>query len=77
MLAIAGHAEHALRVQLWLTTYSLSEAMASKEIDHSSALYDDDIPGASLCGSSASTLTVPALKQWLLCRASPRVKKQN
>ena len=76
MLAIAGHAEHAQRVQLWLTTYTLSEAMASKEIDHSSALCEDDIPGASLCGRSASTLTVPALKRWLLCRAAPTKGKK-
>ena len=47
---MSGHAERALRVQLWLTTYSLIEAMASKEIGHSSALCEDDIPGASLCG---------------------------
>ena len=50
--------------------------MASKEIDHSSALCKDDIPRASLCGHSASTLTVPALKRWLLCKEAPTKGKK-
>ena len=47
----------------------IEASMATKQI---SALCEDDIPGASLSGRSASsTLTVPALKRWLLCRAAP------
>ena len=51
----------------------IEEAMATKQI---SALCEDDIPGASLSGRSASTLTVPALKRWLLCRAAPTKGKK-
>ena len=42
-----------------------SEAMASTEINRGRALREDNIPGASLGGRSANTLTIPALKRWL------------
>ena len=50
--------------------------MANAEIGSSSALCEDNIPGASLCGRSASTLTIPALKRWLQCRAAPTKEKK-
>ena len=37
---------------------------------------ENDIPGASLGGRDPSTLTVPALKRWLLCRAAPTKGKK-
>ena len=47
----------------------LNEAMAT-------SLCEDDIPGASLRGRSPSTLTIPALKRWLQCRAAPTKGKK-
>ena len=32
-------------------------------------LREEDIPGASLGGRNPTTLTIPALKRWLQCRA--------
>ena len=52
------------------------KATAKKEIGCGSALCEDDIPGASLSGRSASTLTVSALKRWLLYRAAPTKGKK-
>lgn len=37
---------------------------------------ENDIPGASLGGRDPSTLTVPALKRWLICRAAPTKGKK-
>ena len=51
--------------------------MANAEIGTSSALCKDNIPGASLHGCSASTLTIPALKRWLQCRAAPTKGKKS
>ena len=51
----------------------IEASTATKQI---SALCEDDIPGASLSRRSASTLTVPALKRWLLCRAAPTKGKK-
>ena len=39
----------------------------------SRALCEDDIPGASLGGRCP---TIPALKQWLQCRAAPTKGKK-
>ena len=35
------------------------------------ALREEDIPGATLGGCDASTLTIPALERWLQSRAAP------
>ena len=41
-------------------------------------LNENDIPGASLCGRDASSLKIPELKRWLLCRnASTKGKKAD
>ena len=55
---------------------SRTEAMTNAEMDCGRALCEDDIPGASLGGRSANTLTVPALKRWLQCRAAPTKGKK-
>ena len=44
--------------------------------DHGRALLEEDIPGASLGGRDATTLTIPALKRWLQCRAAPTKGKK-
>ena len=40
------------------------------------ALREEDIPGTTLGGRDASTLTIPALKRWLQCRAAPTKGKK-
>ena len=40
------------------------------------ALRAEDIPGASLGRRDACTLTIPALKRWLQCRAAPTKGKK-
>ena len=42
------------------------------------ALLEEDILGlgASLGGRDATTLTIPALKRWLQCRAAPNKGKK-
>ena len=40
------------------------------------ALREEGIPGATLGGCDASTLTIPALKRWLQCRAAPTKGKK-
>ena len=39
--------------------------------DQGQPLQEEDIPGASLGGTCASTLTVVALRCWVLCRDTP------
>ena len=39
-------------------------------------LREEDIPGASLGGRNPTTLTIPALKRWLQCRAAPTKGKK-
>ena len=42
------------------------------------ALNENDIPGASLCGRDPSSLKIPELKWWLFCRnASTKGKKAD
>ena len=44
--------------------------------DRGRLLEEENIPGASLGGHSASTLTVVALRHWLLCRGAPTKGKK-
>ena len=44
--------------------------------DRGRVLREEDIPGASLGGCDANTLTIPALKPWLQCRAAPTKGKK-
>lgn len=44
--------------------------------DRGRPLQEEDIPGASLGGRSASALTVVALRRWLLCRGAPTKGKK-
>ena len=39
-------------------------------------IIEQDIPGASLDGRDAATLTIPALRRWLQCRAAPTTGKK-
>ena len=45
-------------------------------INRGRALKEEDIPGASLSGCSAATLTIPVLKHWLQCRGAPTKGKK-
>ena len=45
--------------------------------DNSGAsLREEDMPGASFGGGNPTTLTIPALKRWLQCRAAPTKGKK-
>lgn len=44
--------------------------------NHGCALQEKEIPGASLGGCDASTLTIPTLERWLKCRAAPTKGKK-
>ena len=47
-----------------------------KKAMNKKALQEEDIPGASLGGRDARTLTIPALKGWLKRRAAPTKGKK-
>ena len=61
----------AIEVMVWSKQV---EVMSTNE--RGWALRAEDIPGASLGGRDACTLTIPALKRWLQCRAAPTKGKK-
>ena len=67
---------HITQPAQWLFTLTadhLTEAMTN---ERGRPFREDDIPGASLGGRSANTLTIPALKRWLQCRGAPTKGKK-
>ena len=62
---------------MWALAGRMQKTMIEEDqVADDNGISENDIPGASLSGRDPSTLTVPALKRWLLCRPAPTKGKK-